>query len=183
MIVGAERGVRIVRPLGVAGQGPREGPVQGRITAIEHFGHDVAIDRHGQRLADTHVVVGRLVDRHADAIVTPAIRGHAVELQIGHRLHEGVEGVQRGEPHHVELLRAEQRHVRGGILGEDQTHGVDVGQRTPVLILQVVLGIAYQQRPFAGDEILEHERAGADRVLGQAAGGFDRLPGHDHRRQ
>ena len=182
-IVGAEVGVRIVRALGVAGEGPGKRTVQRRIAAVDHLGHDLAVDGHREGLTDAHVAVGRLVERHAHAVVAPSVRWHAVELHIGNGLHQRIEHVQGGDPHHVELPRPEQCRVRGRVLGEEQTHGIHVGQLPPVLVLQVVVGIAHEQRALPGGELLQHERTGPDGILGQTARRFDGLAGHDHRRQ
>ena len=183
MIVGTEVGVRVVRALRVAGERPGKGSVQGGIALVDHLGDDVAVDGHRERLADAHVLEGRLVDRHAHAVVAPAERWHAIELQVWRGLHQGEELVQRGHAHHVELLAAEERGLRGGVLGEVKAHRVHVRKLPAVPVFQVIVGVLHEQRAVAGRELLEHEGAGADGILGETAGRFHGLARHDHRRQ
>src|SRR5262245_4570866 len=76
LVVWAETGVRVVRALGIAGQGPGKRPVQRGVAAIDHFGEDVAVDGHRERLADAHVAVGLIVERRADALGRPSEPWH-----------------------------------------------------------------------------------------------------------
>ena len=117
----------------------------------------ILVDRVAYGLADLHVVEWRLAQVHDQRI--PALGRDFVDDDVGIAL-ELVHQLERHLPHHVDLAILQRGHAGCGLRNLLQQQLIEVRQPRPPVVW--ILG---EQCVVALDDLFEHERAGAARLL------------------